>query len=717
MPGSENKVQFANGYRLEASGSQEVQIMQKTATDVSCVNNAGSPEGVIAANMGSICHDRTNGDIWKKKTGTGVTGWQNLLAGPAIDYHDTPLIVGSSASKGANYLTIASAIADAVVLGGVQNIAIQPGTYTEDLTLQPNINLVAYVGSERTPTVSIVGKLTFTQAGTCTIAGIRLTTNSDNFLAVTGSASSIVHLENCFLNCLNANGISFTSSVSSSRIYCYRCEINIGDASKTLYVSTAAGEIQFFYCYTSETTATPTTASTHTTARMIMWFSRFNFPVACTSTGQWDIRHSFFGLSNQNLTAITSAGTGAGTIEQTTIYSGTAVAVSIGAGTTLKLSDCVIQSTNTNAIDGLGTIEYNGLVFKNSSNISTTTQTIRNEGPSRTIGSTNTGNTNTLTVTNPSNTASSAANIVSTVGGGTAADATYQAVVSGVTTWTWGVDNSDSDAYVIAASATLGTTNVMKSTTAGAITFPASTVSATGGDFDVTRSNSGAAVTATVSNSSNTATSSANIVASVAGGTAADATHQAVVSGVTTWTWGVDNSDSDAFVIASGTALGTNNIMRVATTGEINYPLQTAFMAFLASNDNDVTGDGTSLNLGSVTALTEVFDQNNDFNTNGTFTAPVTGRYYLGMGLLLQQLVAGTNTPNCSINTSNRNYNNANNGNCFTGNNNYETNCLADMDAGDTATVIVRVGGGTKIVDIFGAATDPRSFFYGYLAC
>ena len=81
MPGSNNRVQFSNGYRLEASAAEEWQLMQSTATDVSYVNNAGSPEGVVPANMGSICNDRTNGNIYFKHTGTGVTGWVLIASG------------------------------------------------------------------------------------------------------------------------------------------------------------------------------------------------------------------------------------------------------------------------------------------------------------------------------------------------------------------------------------------------------------------------------------------------------------------------------------------------------------------------------------------------------------------------------------------------------------------------------------------------------------
>lgn len=38
-------------------------------------NNAGSPEGVVAADIGSLCTDTTNGELYIKQTDTVNTGW------------------------------------------------------------------------------------------------------------------------------------------------------------------------------------------------------------------------------------------------------------------------------------------------------------------------------------------------------------------------------------------------------------------------------------------------------------------------------------------------------------------------------------------------------------------------------------------------------------------------------------------------------------------
>jgi hypothetical protein len=331
------------------------------------------------------------------------------------------------------------------------------------------------------------------------------------------------------------------------------------------------------------------------------------------------------------------------------------------------------------------------------------------------IGASNSGATNTFTVTNPSNTASSQALVNVSVGGGTAGDAFTTYTVSGATDWSTGVDNSASDAFVIAASTALGTTNVMSMATGGA-------VSAVLGNFDTTRSASGADVSITTSNTSNTASSTASYYATVAGGTAGDAQTQYSVSGTTTWTQGIDNSDSDAFVIAASTALGTTNVVHGSTAGEINYPLQPAFLAWLATNDTNATGAGALYTLGGGNALTEVFDQNSDFNTNGTFTSPVTGRYYLSCGIQFLSITAAMTFGLLQIGTSNRFYQmlqiNAAASRTLSVADalNFAGSVLADMDAGDTATVTAQLSTGAgNTVTIGGTNTFSR--FSGFLAC
>lgn len=89
-----------------------------------------------------------------------------------------------------------------------------------------------------------------------------------------------------------------------------------------------------------------------------------------------------------------------------------------------------------------------------------------------TVGATISGVTNTLTVTNGSNTASSAARATITVGGGSSADPTLNFNVNGVTDFEIGIDNNASDSFKISASTALGTTDTFIMTTAGERTMP-----------------------------------------------------------------------------------------------------------------------------------------------------------------------------------------------------------------------------------------------------
>jgi len=70
-------------------------------------------------------------------------------------------------------------------------------------------------------------------------------------------------------------------------------------------------------------------------------------------------------------------------------------------------------------------------------------------------------------------------------------------------------------------------------------------------------------------NTTDAAGADARVTVDVGGASAGDAFYRATVTGVTTWSWGVDNSDSDAFVISKNGTLGTNNFFTIDTSGEV----------------------------------------------------------------------------------------------------------------------------------------------------
>lgn len=202
-----------------------------------------------------------------------------------------------------------------------------------------------------------------------------------------------------------------------------------------------------------------------------------------------------------------------------------------------------------------------------------------------------------------------------------------------------------------------------------------------------------------INNTSNPLSSTAVTIDPAA---SADSYVQYSISSTAKFIDGVDQSASDSYKIAQGNALGTNDTMIITANGEITRPLQPAFLVGLSGDILNVTGDGTSY---SIVFNTEIYDQNNDFNsTTGVFTAPVTGRYsFLGTILLAGltsshtlgtvYLVCSNRTPLLTMVSPAVQYNaGASLGINFSS--------QVDMDAGDTASLQVTVSNGSKVVDI-----------------
>lgn len=478
------------------------------------------------------------------------------------------------------------------------NIWIRGGTYTENLTLKAGITLSAISGSERTPTVTIIGNTTFSSAGTVSISDIRLQTNGNFCVSVTGVAASILKITNCYINATNNTAISFTSSSASSQILIKTTIIDLTTTGIAIHSMTSPGLLEYRYCNTTNTGGS-STASSNSAGTVRYFYTNLLSPISTTGSGNFQNLYSQVDTSAQNVTAISVAGNGTSTTNYNSYNSGTATAVSVSGSHTLNLIRAVINSSNVNAISvsGSGVLKTGFVSFLGTS--------------------------------------------------------------SGI---------SGAAAFTTLAGHYITGTSIDISNDATASTINIGT---------------GAAVKTVTIGSTNTTSSLA-----LKYGTA-------------------------DFSLASA----TGTIMSAADTGEINYPLQPAFFAYAAAQVNNVTGNGTVYVLGT-SALTEVFDQNGDMNTNGTFTAPVTGRYNLSAQMLMIGCTVATTT-NIRINTSNRTY--------FTQyaraagpQNITASECtITDMDAGDTATVSIQVSGEAgDTVDLSGGSGGgPDCWLSGFLVC
>lgn len=182
----------------------------------------------------------------------------------------------------------------------------------------------------------------------------------------------------------------------------------------------------------------------------------------------------------------------------------------------------------------------------------TFTHTFATAGTNAEIGVTHSDNTN----------GASNARVKVSVGGASGGDAVYRMQVTGVTDWTMGIDNSVSgDPWVLAASNTLGTSNVLSITTAGLITAVS--------DLTLSAAVIGSDISLRVSNTNNTnAASHARLNLLVGGSSAGDPFIRFDITGVMSWVIGSDNSVSgDPFVIAASGALGSSNVLSITSAG------------------------------------------------------------------------------------------------------------------------------------------------------
>ena len=282
-------------------------------------------------------------------------------------YGVNSFVVSTIAANG-DYTTLAGAMSDAV---SGDTIFLRDSV-TESVTLTAGVNIAAWIGGTLN-TPSITGTLTMTTAGTCNISGIRLVTNSAALLAVTGSAASIVNLNNCYLNCTNNTGITFSTSNASGAINITDCKGDLGTTGIGLFTHTSTGTITMLNSMFTNTGAS-TTTSTASAGGFNTVNSRFQSPITLSSTNASTWEYSIISTSPQNATCATLGGS-SHSCKWCRFDSGSASAVSIGSSAA-TMEMCTISSTNTNAITGAGTINYGLLEFNGTSNlINTTTQT------------------------------------------------------------------------------------------------------------------------------------------------------------------------------------------------------------------------------------------------------------------------------------------------------------------------------------------------------
>ena len=161
-------------------------------------------------------------------------------------------------------------------------------------------------------------------------------------------------------------------------------------------------------------------------------------------------------------------------------------------------------------------------------------------------------------------------------------------------------------------------------------------------------------------------------------------------------------------------ALATNSINRlnIDANGHVTMPSQPAVQAALTSNQSNITAGS----LYTIPFATEVFDQNADYNNSSyTFTAPVTGRYFIGIQGTIGGQPLAADYYQYAVQTSNRTYNATVDPDKYDSSpvyDNFNFTVLADMDANDTCIVKLLVEGSSNTFDFY-----SQTYLSIFLAC
>lgn len=276
------------------------------------------------------------------------------------------------------HTTIQSAI-NSASSGDTIFIRAHNSAYTENLTLKAGVNLSAFtcdactsISTSNLTNVTISGKLSASFSGDASFSGINFQTNADYVVEVTGSSATDLFFASCNFNGLNNSLFHYTSSVSG-KLYFFDCTGNL-DTSGIAYFTNTNGDTRV-YGGSFLNDGGSVSASTVSGGSIRLRNCEFNNPLTISSAAalfEQDV------LSQQltNITAITLSGTATATIDKSTIITGSASSISIGTGCSATITQTTINSTNTNAITGAGTISYSNLCFTGTSQrINVTTQT------------------------------------------------------------------------------------------------------------------------------------------------------------------------------------------------------------------------------------------------------------------------------------------------------------------------------------------------------
>ena len=301
--------------------------------------------------------------------GTGLTGGGSVNLGGSVtlnatatgpDLHVARYIVSAGGgTDGANYTDIPTAYAAAIAAGAPQTIFVQDGTYTlgSPLALAADINITSFNCDASTPNVTIIGQLTGSYAGNCSISGIDLQTNGDYSIVLSGSNGTSLYLNGVNLNSADHTAINNTA-VGGEVYFNYSRYEGSNTTGITFANQSAAGGINCNFSNIFGASTTPCAISAGS-------FSLQNCTCDAyiTTSGA-----SFLNVLNSSILAVINCGgTNQHQFSNSNIVATGVSAINIATGCTLTMTGATVSCDATYTIAGTGTLKCTPISFVNTS--------------------------------------------------------------------------------------------------------------------------------------------------------------------------------------------------------------------------------------------------------------------------------------------------------------------------------------------------------------
>lgn len=320
-------------------------------------SGGGGPITTLTGNTGgAIAPIAGNVNILGNAQATFVgTAGTLTLTQTAAGFPITPFVVGAAGVAG--YQTIQSAITAATATGGV--VYIQPGTYTENLTLANGVYLVGTNDSPDAGLCRIVGVHVPPATGSCTFSNLYLQSTTHVFSsAVAGSAT--LSLTNCTVNLTNGyifNLANWTGPLLLDRI---------NDVSTINGVVTNAGGSSIFFALSDIGVGTANSMST--TGTVVLQTVNLRCPWSLATGTVADI------ISCEFLRTVTCANNSTANFQNSVFSTGATAALTMSSSGSVRITESSINSSNNPVISGAGagTLSLGNITYILGKNIAST---------------------------------------------------------------------------------------------------------------------------------------------------------------------------------------------------------------------------------------------------------------------------------------------------------------------------------------------------------